>query len=113
MITEAPTEERIGKYRVHPIASMFPLLKDEEYKKFRDDISIHGQIEPIIVQGDLLLDGRNRLRACLDLNREPKVEEFEDADYGAILRCIVSKNIYRRHLTVDQQVMIIAEASSW
>src|SRR5215469_8686107 len=93
---------------------MFPLLEGDEYRNFRDDISRFGQLEPImVVHGDLLLDGRNRLRACLDLKREPKVQEFQETDSSVIVNYVVSKNIKRRHLNEGQQVMIVTRAKKW
>jgi ParB-like chromosome segregation protein Spo0J len=60
-------EERIGNYRLHPVASMFPLMQGDEFEKFKISIQERGQLEPIVVQGNLVLDGRNRLRACQEL----------------------------------------------
>src|SRR5215831_2482838 len=58
-------EQRIGKYSIHPAAGLFPLLEGEEYEKFKASIQQQGQQETIKVRGDLLIDGRNRLRAFI------------------------------------------------
>jgi ParB-like chromosome segregation protein Spo0J len=64
MATTMPVgEERIGKYRVHPVASMFPLLEGEEFEDLVESIRAYGQKIPITVHEGLLLDGRNRDRA--------------------------------------------------
>jgi ParB-like chromosome segregation protein Spo0J len=67
-------EERIGNYRVHPVASLFPLLEGQEFEELCEDIESVGQKVPIVVHEGMLLDGRNRLRACLKLGIEPIVE---------------------------------------
>jgi len=104
----AMSEERIGDYIVHPVAAMFPLMTGEEYEKFRDSVQTHGQIEPIIVQGKTLIDGRNRMKVCLELEREPIVREYDGNI--PISRFILLANISRRHLTQDQKIGIASKA---
>ena len=105
------TEERIGNYRVHPVASMFPLLAGEPYEELRVSIEEVGQLHPIIVMGDTLLDGRNRLRVCLEVGIEPRIEEYRGplpaVDY------IQVSNIDRRHLSDDARVVICAKINQW
>lgn len=98
---------------VHPAALLFPDLPPDEYKKLKQDIQAHGQIEPITVSADgkLLLDGRNRRQVCKELEIEPRVERFDakpgqsEADY------IWAKNVLRRHLTDDQRAAIAHKRS--
>ena len=100
----------------HPVAEMFPLL-DEGSQAFSDlavSIKSVGQVEPIVVDGNVLLDGRNRLRACEILKIEPKFVEWsklrlnmEQAEW------ISAKNIERRHLTDEQRVGIISDIDAW
>jgi hypothetical protein len=107
----AATEERIGKYRVHPVAAMFPLIEGDEYEDLRGSIEVFGQLKAITVQGDVLLDGRNRLRACLELQIEPKVIEYK----GRLdpVRYITAANIERRHLDADARSLICAQIQRW
>jgi ParB-like chromosome segregation protein Spo0J len=54
---------------VHPAAERLPLLDDEALAALADDIDEHGLNEPVWlyddpVRGTVLLDGRNRARAC-------------------------------------------------
>jgi hypothetical protein len=117
--TEAePPPERIGKYTVHPVAAMFPLLQGGWYEQFKGNIEGNGQIDPIIVQGNILIDGRNRLRACLELGIEPIIEEYSPKinKFGNevdVVRYIMLKNFERRDLTPDQRTIIAAKARSW
>jgi len=100
----AASEERIGKYRVHPVAAMFPLLEGQQYEDLRNSIESYGQQKNIIIQGDVLLDGRNRLKVCLELGLEPRVGEYtgklDAVDY------ILIANVDRRHLTDDMRTAI-------
>jgi hypothetical protein len=104
-------EERIGNYRVHPVAAMFPLLEGNEYEEFRETMKLWGQQKPIIVQGDLLLDGRNRLRACLDLGIKPRVEQYNGPP--DVVPYIAIANFARRDLTDQQRGAIAAKIELW
>jgi hypothetical protein len=70
----AAFHERLGstkaqeEYKVHPIAALFPMWPDDELKGLAAQIRAKGLKEPITRMkdpegGDLLLDGRNRLKA--------------------------------------------------
>jgi ParB-like chromosome segregation protein Spo0J len=103
--TASGTEERIGKYRVHPVASMFPLMDGEDYEDLRKSIEKYGQLEPIVLDSDnVLLDGRNRMRVLLELGRQP----FLHLHTGkmSVEQYILARNLFRRHLTDDQRMMI-------
>ena len=91
---------------IHPAAKEFPQLKGKEFEELKEDIRLRGLVKPLIKKGNVLLDGRNRLRACQDLGIEPEFEEYlgEDA-VGLIISC----NIHRRHLTDDQRAATLAK----
>jgi hypothetical protein len=105
------SEEVIGNYRVHPVASMFPLLEGYDYEELRDSIELLGQTYPIIVQDGVLLDGRNRLRACLDLKIDPRIQEYGGSQRPELF--IESVNINRRHLDEDMRSAISAQIRAW
>jgi hypothetical protein len=95
----------------HPAAELFPLMSGTEFDELVEDIREHGQREPIVyTPGGLVLDGRNRFRACDIIGIRPmtRVEPSEPWAY------VISTNMRRRHLTDNQRQMIgarIAERS--
>jgi hypothetical protein len=101
------------RYEVHPAADVFPMMSDEELAALGKDIdNRHGLKEPITFDSDgLLLDGRNRLEAM-----ERKGLLLRPGDTCSLLRgedavaYIISKNIFRRHLTKQQQADLIVDA---
>jgi hypothetical protein len=99
-------EQIWSQVEVHPAADLFPMMSPEEYEGLRDDIHHHGQREKIVLWQGLLLDGRNRLRACIELGIEPEhIALPEDADPVAF---VCSLNVHRRHLNTSQRASIAA-----
>jgi hypothetical protein len=50
--------------KVHPAADLFPMMGDEDLQNLAASIAENGQLQPIMMQNGLLIDGRNRLAAC-------------------------------------------------
>lgn len=95
--------------KAHPAADVFPMLDDAALKLLADDIAEHGQKHPIVVFEDMILDGRNRHRACKMAKVDPRFEKWKGADPIAY---VVSANIHRRHLDESQRAMIGARIRS-
>ena len=51
-------------FRVHPACAAFPLLDGDELAALVADVRKHGLHEPVTVDGDELLDGRNGGGRC-------------------------------------------------
>lgn len=93
--------------KFHPAAGLFPMMGEEELRELAADILDNGLYEPIVLIGEKVLDGRNRLLACEIAQIEPVFREFEgDNPYAYV----VSRNIHRRNLTASQRAAIAAEA---
>jgi ParB-like chromosome segregation protein Spo0J len=96
--------------KFHPLANIFPLMEGEEFDALVADIKAHGLCEPIVLFEDMILEGRNRYRACkeagVDLDHWDKHHLALDADPIAY---VVSKNLHRRHLTAEQKREVIAK----
>ncbi len=89
----------------HAAAQLFPLLEGADFDQLKADIAEHGQLEPVTLHPDgSILDGRNRHRACVDLEIEPRFETW--TDNGSVLAFVISKNIMRRHLTSSQRAAL-------
>lgn len=100
--------------KFHPIADLFPMLQDDEMTALVEDIKQNGQLEWIIVDktSNMIVDGRNRWRACEIACMGPKVDYIDFSDEVAIASYVTSKNVHRRHLTVEQRAFIAAEMAS-
>jgi len=61
----------------HPAASIFPMMSDADIEALVADIRTNGQREPIITTEGMILDGRNRARACEMLGIAPITAELD------------------------------------
>jgi len=89
--------------KFHPAAEVFPLLVGKEFAALVSDIKEHGQIDPILVLDGMILDGRNRWRACREASVEPKTKDWPG---GNPWDFVWSKNAERRHLEPGQKAAI-------
>lgn len=94
----------------HPVANLFPMMTDEEYRALVDDMRQYGQREPIWTLNGAILDGRNRYRACDELGIEPYTDEYRGSmEMPALVGFVVSLNLKRRHLNSGQRSFVALE----
>jgi hypothetical protein len=97
-------------HELHPLCTLFPQLGDAEFAALVADIQANGLCQPIVLHQDMILDGRNRYRACLAAGVAPTFVEF---DGGNLVSFVLSSNLHRRHMTPGQQAAIVASAQDW
>lgn len=95
---------------VPPAAELFPMMNDTDLGLLAEDIGEHGLREPILVYQNLVLDGRNRLRACEIAGVEPRFIEWDGV--GSVLAVVLSSNLHCRHWNEGQQATIAAGAKA-
>lgn len=99
-------------YPLHPAAELFPAMDEAAFAALVEDISAHGQREPILILDGQVIDGRHRQRACEQLGLAPQVREVESSD-GDPFALVVSLNLHRRHLSESQRAMVAAHLASF
>src|SRR4051812_42287416 len=92
----------------HAEAARIPVMPEEDYRAFRADVDARGLRVPIEINDEnVVLDGRQRLRAARDLGHESVqvriVEAADEVDY--MLRAAV----LRRHLQPGQRAALVVE----
>jgi ParB-like chromosome segregation protein Spo0J len=92
--------------KIHRLAKYFPIIEGEEFDRLVEDIRENGQMEPIMLVGEEILDGVNRARACEKLGVEPKTKQFSGKDP---LKYVISENVRRRHLNQSQKAALAVE----
>jgi N6-adenosine-specific RNA methylase IME4 len=97
------------KMKPHPFANIFPLLEGEPFDNLVADIKANGLLQAITIHGNMVLDGRDRLRACEAAGIEPRFVEYGGGDP---LSFVLSQNLHRRHLDESQRAMIAAKLAN-
>lgn len=102
------SETVIPTGEVHPVAELFPMLPDDELRELADSIAADGLLHPIVIDTEgVLIDGRNRLRACQIAGVEPHYTSLNGHDP---VTYILSTNVTRRHMNAGQRAMVRAKA---
>jgi hypothetical protein len=94
----------------HPLADMIPDMSEDEYNDLVGDIKNTGKLrERIVLLEGMILDGRHRYRALLELGMslEGKTRNFDPAREGNPADFVISRNIILRHLSKAQRVAVL------
>ena len=102
--------------KVHPLCQMFgsvaPLPK-AQLQELTDDIKEHGIKVPILVnkKRDTIIDGLTRWKIAHDLGLKIAKADFEVFTGGddEIEGEILSRNLFRRHMSEDQRVAVVTK----
>ena len=92
----------------HEIANIFPMMTGDDYNALKDDIAANGLIESVVIYEGKILDGRNRYRACKDLDFGLTTMGVDTYDGDDPFGYVISKNLHRRHLNTTQRAVIAA-----
>jgi hypothetical protein len=108
----------------HPLADIFPLIEDAEFEELVADIKARKKLlERIVLHQGMILDGRNRYRACVEAglfkpSPDAKVH-IKDKEHFLVLPSdmdaigfVVSKNINRRHFKEGQRAYFAAKLAN-
>lgn len=92
----------MNELKYHSAADAFPVMDEKRYSELLEDMRQNGQRESITLCEGMVLDGRNRYRACIELGIEPETKIFEGNpwDYAWSL------NGQRRDLGEEQRYLI-------
>src|SRR4051812_19643216 len=95
----------------HPDANLLPLMDNQALAVLAESIEKHGEQEPVVLFENNVLDGRNRLRTCKLKGLHISSEHFESFQPYVLSSCEFdfTRNLRRRHLTIDQRAALAAE----
>jgi len=55
---------------LHKLTEKNPLMDDQQFKAFKEDIHLNGQMVPVVSYRGKVIDGRHRVKALMELGRE-------------------------------------------
>ena len=104
---------KIGDFVTHPAADELPLMTEDEFDELLESIQEHGQLEPVLVirrkKASVVIDGRNRLRACVKLGIEPILKLHRGKrDIDVVADLVLAHNLHRRHLPPARRLICTA-----
>ncbi len=98
------------QYKIHPLAEKLPMMPEEELAELSDDIKENGQREDCVLLDNQILDGRGRCVACERVGVKPRCRKYDRSrDGNDPVAFVLTHNVYRRHLTIQQRAMALAE----
>ncbi|MDQ5907481.1 MAG: hypothetical protein QG590_1966 [Pseudomonadota bacterium] len=95
--------------KAHSLAGLFPLMHGREFDELVADIRANGLREPITILDGMILDGRNRWRACEAAGVIPTFAVYDGDDP---LAWVISLNLHRRHLDESQRGIVAAKIAN-
>ena len=95
----------------HPLAEIFPAMSDGEFEELCESINSNGQREPITLLDGMILDGRHRYKACLQVGIDPVTENLASGRTPA--KFVIDKNIMRRNLTAIERTRAVQLCHDW
>jgi N6-adenosine-specific RNA methylase IME4 len=93
----------------HPLANLFPLMEGDEFAALVEDVCANGLLVPIVLHEGMILEGRNRFRACEAAGVACRFEQYTGDDPVGF---VVSMNLRRRHLDESQRAMVAAKLAT-
>lgn len=97
------------EYRIDPeLNEVLPKLSDADYKALEQSLLADGfKGAPIMVWGDIIVDGHNRYEICNKHNIRYEVKEIEFESKEEAIIWMVRQQLGRRSLTPLQRIQIV------
>ena len=95
-------------YVIDPCCAAIPPMHHDEYLSHKASLLRNGQLEPILVFENRIIDGRHRFSACNELGIKPVFKQFIGT-YEAAKSMAFAVNINRRQLTMGQKALVAAK----
>jgi hypothetical protein len=113
---------------IHPYSLIFPAIPDHGIELLAESIESNGQLYPVVLYQDAILDGKNRYKAISLINcrRTMNKQRLLSLKYGRFmygesgsnidllaLKFVEATNLYRRNLTPPHQDAIASFAQKF
>jgi hypothetical protein len=101
----------LQQMEVSRIAELFPHLDATRYAIVKQSVETQGQVNPILVWRNSVVDGRSRIKILTELKRKPLVEVIPDEtpEQDVIARVMVDNAMGKPPLTTSQRHAQVAK----
>jgi N6-adenosine-specific RNA methylase IME4 len=100
----------VATLRIDPeLRALIPPLTEEEKRLLEESIVSEGCRDPLVVWGDVLIDGYNRYDICMRRDVPFRVVQREFADKHEAREWIIRNLLGRRNLTPEQRAYLIGK----
>lgn len=100
----------VATLRIDPeLRALIPPLTEEEKRLLEESIVSEGCRDPLVVWGDVLIDGHNRYDICTRRDVPFRVVQREFADKHEAKDWIIRNQLGRRNLTREQRAYLIGK----
>ena len=101
-------EKKVYELTIDPeLEAVAPPLDETELEILRDDILEHGCKFPLIVWGDVIVDGHNRYNICKENDIPFRIEQMEFSDKTEAKIWIIKNQLGRRNLKKFQRCEMV------
>ena len=98
----------------HPLAEIFPLIDGQDFDDLVADIKARGLKEPISTFDGMIVDGRNRYRACNAAEVKLEPGDIGELDPGTdLVAYVISANLRRRHMDDEARARVAARLATY
>lgn len=98
--------KNVTDLEIHELANLTPSMKTEEFNALKNDMKLNGQLEPLVMYRNKVIDGRHRTKAAKELGWNTlKVKAIESNLPIEDVRSIILRYENRRHQTPTQKAI--------
>lgn len=83
--------------------NLLPPLSDEDYMGLQESLKKEGCRDPLVIWGDILVDGHNRYQICTENGISFQIVQRDFKDRNEVILWIISNQLSRRNLTAFQR----------
>ena len=87
--------------------NLIPQLTDYEFKNLENSIITEGCRDPLVVWGDILIDGHSRYKICLSHNIKFNIIQMDFVSREEVLLWIMRNQLSRRNLNDFQRIELV------
>jgi hypothetical protein len=105
--------EQFSTLKPHLTASISPAMSEHEFSRLKEDIAKNGMQESIVLCNGVIIDGRNRHKAVVELV-DAGILDLGDVSFREMpsgitpLNFILSMNMHRKHYNESQRALCAA-----